>query len=52
LIEYFSSVGLGLTLLPGVFWAKVQHEPSRWVTAAVLKGALTSGGLDLCEEDQ
>ena len=51
-LEYFSSVGLASTLLPGVLWAKVQEEPSRRITADMLKGALAIAGLDFSEEDQ
>ncbi|PYR62038.1 MAG: amidase [Acidobacteria bacterium] len=51
-IGYFSSVGLGSTLLPGVLWAKLQEEPTPRITAAMLKGALTIAGLDFSDEDQ
>src|SRR2546427_3392532 len=51
-IGYFSSVGLGSTLLPGVLWAKLQEEPTPRITTAMLKGALTIAGLDFSDEDQ
>src|SRR5438046_10304157 len=51
-IGYFSSVGLGSTLLTGVLWAKLQEEPTPRITAAMLNGALTIAGLDFSDEDQ
>src|SRR5438445_2169753 len=51
-IGYFSSVGLGSTLLPGVLWAKLQEEPTPRITMAMLKGALAIAGLDFSDEDQ
>jgi Asp-tRNA(Asn)/Glu-tRNA(Gln) amidotransferase A subunit family amidase len=51
-VGYFSSVGLGSTLLPGVLWAKLQEEPTPRITTAMLKGALAIAGLDFSDEDQ
>jgi Asp-tRNA(Asn)/Glu-tRNA(Gln) amidotransferase A subunit family amidase len=52
-LTYFSGIGLGSSLLPGVLWAQMQQggEPSR-VTAEMLKDALALAGLTFSEEDQ
>src|SRR6185436_5449966 len=51
-LAYFSSVGLGGTLLPGVLWAQAQQSGKQEVTAEMLKGALALSGLSFGEEDQ
>ena len=33
---YFSSIGLGATLLPGVLWAQAQEAGAQQVTAEML----------------
>jgi Asp-tRNA(Asn)/Glu-tRNA(Gln) amidotransferase A subunit family amidase len=48
-LAYFSSVGLGSTLLPGVLWAKMQEQGAGRITAAMLKDALAVAGLDFTE---
>src|SRR5271156_2252585 len=55
-LAYFSGLGLGATLLPGVLWAQVQedaqHDEEQRVTPAMLKDALALCGLSFPEEDQ
>ena len=51
-LNYFSSVGLSSTLLPGVLWARVQEEHAERVTAAMLKDALAVAGLDFTEDQR
>jgi Asp-tRNA(Asn)/Glu-tRNA(Gln) amidotransferase A subunit family amidase len=51
-LSYFSGLGLGATLLPGVLWAQVQQEEETRVTPAMLKDALALAGLSFSEEDQ
>src|SRR5436190_14885386 len=49
---YFSSAGLGASLLPGVLWAQVQQSGASQVTAEMLSGALAMAGLSFSDEDQ
>ena len=51
-LSYFSSLGLGTTLLPGVLWAQIQQDDQQRVTLAMLKNALALSGLTFSEEDQ
>ena len=51
-LAYFSGLGLGATLLPGVLWAQVQQEEEHPRHAAMLKDALALSGLTFSEEDQ
>jgi len=51
-LSYFSGLGLGATLLPGVLWAQAQQEEDTRVTPAMLKDALALAGLTFSEEDQ
>lgn len=51
-LAYFSSSGLGATLLPGVLWAQVQQEGAQRVTPEILKDALALSGLSFSEQDQ
>src|SRR5215467_3352837 len=49
-INYFSGIGLGSTLLPGVLWA--QARESSQITIEMLRTALAMSGLTFSEEDQ
>jgi Asp-tRNA(Asn)/Glu-tRNA(Gln) amidotransferase A subunit family amidase len=47
-VAYFSSVGLGSTLLPGVLWGQTQQEPGR-VTKEMIADAEKIAGLTFTE---
>ncbi len=50
-LAYFSSAGLGSTLLPGVVWARLQDQGGgAVVTAAMLKDALALAGLSFSDD--
>src|SRR5262249_8525297 len=49
-LNFFSGIGLGSTLLPGVLWAQAQE--ASLVTAEMLRTALATSGLKFSEEDQ
>ncbi len=54
-LGFFSGVGLGGTLLPGVLWAQMQQEARRSgsaFTQAMLSDALALSGLTFSDEDQ
>lgn len=52
-LGFFSGIGLGGTLLPGVLWAQLQQqEGAQRITAAMLTDALALSGLTFTEEDQ
>jgi Asp-tRNA(Asn)/Glu-tRNA(Gln) amidotransferase A subunit family amidase len=63
-LTYFSGIGLGSSLLPGVLWAQIQataqaapqqgqpEAPAPRVTAEMLRNALALAGLTFSEEDQ
>jgi Asp-tRNA(Asn)/Glu-tRNA(Gln) amidotransferase A subunit family amidase len=51
-LSYFSGLGFGASLLPGVLWAQVQQDEDQRVTPAMLKDALALSGLSFSEEDQ
>jgi Asp-tRNA(Asn)/Glu-tRNA(Gln) amidotransferase A subunit family amidase len=51
-LAYFSGIGLGGTLLPGVLWAQAQQAGAQQITAEMLKGSLAMAGLWFTEEDQ
>ncbi len=51
-IASFSALGLSSTLLPGVLWARMQQEPERRITSAMLKEALAIAGLDFTDEQR
>ena len=44
-LAYFSSLGLGSTLFPGVLWGKLQDQKSPVVTKEVLREAASVAGL-------
>ncbi len=51
-LAFFSSAGLGSTLLPGVLWAEMQQEAEQRVTPEMLKEALAVSGLTISDDDQ
>ncbi|MEO5926221.1 MAG: amidase [Bryobacteraceae bacterium] len=51
-LGYFSSLGLGSTLLPGVLWGQAQQAATPEITQAMLKDALALSGLTFTEEEQ
>lgn len=51
LLEYFGSIGLSSTLLPGVLWARAQELPQQGkLTREMLKGAAAVAGLEFTDE--
>ncbi len=54
ILTFFSGIGLGGTLLPGVLWAQLQQESTgaQTITAPMLRDALALSGLTFGEEDQ
>jgi Asp-tRNA(Asn)/Glu-tRNA(Gln) amidotransferase A subunit family amidase len=50
-VAYFSSIGLGATLLPGVLWAQAQQDPAR-VTKDMIAGAEKIVGLTFTDEQR
>src|ERR1700686_5075016 len=50
-LGYFSGIGLGGTLLPGVLWAQVQESGTQRVTAEMLKDSLALAGLSFSDDD-
>ena len=51
-LSFYSGVGLGGTLLPGVLWAQLQQNGAQRITQPMLAGALALSGLTFSEEDQ
>jgi Asp-tRNA(Asn)/Glu-tRNA(Gln) amidotransferase A subunit family amidase len=51
-LRYFSGLGLGGTLLPGVLWAQSQQSATPEITQEMLKNALALSGLTFTEEEQ
>lgn len=49
LLAYFSSLGLGSTLLPGVLWARLQSDGRKTITLAMLRDAATVAGLEFSD---
>jgi Asp-tRNA(Asn)/Glu-tRNA(Gln) amidotransferase A subunit family amidase len=49
-LNYFSSIGLGSTLLPGVLYAQAQNSAT--ISAEMLRTALATSGLNFSDEDQ
>src|SRR5579885_627207 len=49
-LNFFSGIGLGSTLLPGVLWSQAQNAPQ--ITIDMLRTALAISGLNFSEEDQ
>jgi Asp-tRNA(Asn)/Glu-tRNA(Gln) amidotransferase A subunit family amidase len=52
-LAYFSGIGMGSSLLPGVLWAQVpQDDPAPRITDEMLKNALAVAGLTFSDEDR
>jgi Asp-tRNA(Asn)/Glu-tRNA(Gln) amidotransferase A subunit family amidase len=51
-LSFFSSIGLGGTLLPGVLWAQLQEDGAQRITQPMLTDSLALSGLTFSEEDQ
>jgi Asp-tRNA(Asn)/Glu-tRNA(Gln) amidotransferase A subunit family amidase len=51
-LGFFSGMGLGGTLLPGVLWAQLQQDGAQKITLPMLTDALALSGLTFAEEDQ
>jgi Asp-tRNA(Asn)/Glu-tRNA(Gln) amidotransferase A subunit family amidase len=49
-LAYFSSIGLGATLLPGVLWGKVARERPEKISEEMLRDAVTVAGLKFTDE--
>ena len=49
-LTYFSSAGLGSTLLPGALWAEMRRQEAQDVTARMVKDAAWLTGLELTDE--
>jgi hypothetical protein len=50
-LAYFSSIGLGSSLFPGVLWARLQSAGGRPVTLAMLKEAAEVAGLRFRDDE-
>jgi Asp-tRNA(Asn)/Glu-tRNA(Gln) amidotransferase A subunit family amidase len=51
-VAYFSSIGLGSTLLPGVLWSRVQGQDPMRVTKEMLEDAEKIAGLKFTDEQR
>src|SRR5580658_559381 len=51
-LAYFSGIGMGSSLLPGVLWAEMQDGEAPRVTDEMLKNALAISGLTFSDEDR
>jgi len=51
-LNFFSGIGLGGTLLPGVLWAQMQQSGAQTITQAMLVDALALAGLSFSDEDR
>src|SRR5215207_229591 len=51
-MAYFSSVGLGSTLLPGVLWAQLQQQQAPEITKEMIAGAEQISGLKFSDEER
>jgi hypothetical protein len=51
-LAYFSGIGMGSSLLPGVLWAEMQDGETPRVTDEMLKSALAVSGLTFSDEDR
>jgi Asp-tRNA(Asn)/Glu-tRNA(Gln) amidotransferase A subunit family amidase len=49
---YFSSIGLGATLLPGVLWAQAQQQQAPEITKEMIAGAEQIAGIELTDEER
>ena len=51
-MAYFSSVGLGTTLVPGILWGKMQETGSQQITLDMLTTSLKLGGVEFGAEER
>src|SRR5262245_27849579 len=51
-VAYFSSVGLGATLVPGILWGKMQETGVQQITLDMLTTALKLGGVEFTAEER
>src|SRR5215467_12481696 len=51
-LTYFSSLGLGSTLVPGVLWARMQDAGAQTVTLAMVTDALRLSGVEFSENER
>ncbi len=51
-LGYFSSIGLGASLLPGVLWANLQNEKKRRIDVSMLEGAESLAGIEFTKEER
>ena len=49
-LAYFSSIGLGSTLLPGVLWGRLEEQKPAQVTRQMLREAAEVAGVDLSDQ--
>ena len=51
-MTFFSGVGLGSTLVPGILWAKMQEAGAPAITLEMLTTALKLGGVEYTEDER
>src|SRR5436190_23136894 len=51
-MAYFTSIGLGATLLPGVLWAQANQQPGTPITKEMLAAAEQLSGLELTDDER
>src|SRR5262245_57074635 len=51
-IAYFSSIGLGTTLVPGILWGKMQETGAQTITLEMLTTSLKLGGVEFSEDER
>jgi Asp-tRNA(Asn)/Glu-tRNA(Gln) amidotransferase A subunit family amidase len=51
-MAYFSGLGLGSTLVPGVLWGRMQDAGAQSVTLAMVTDALKLSGVEFSEEER
>jgi Asp-tRNA(Asn)/Glu-tRNA(Gln) amidotransferase A subunit family amidase len=51
-MAYFTSVGLGTTLAPGIVWARMQDAATDTITLDMLTDALKLSGIELTEDER
>jgi len=51
-IAYFSSIGLGATLVPGILWGRMQETGAQTITLEMLTTSLKLGGVEFSEDER
>ncbi|MBI4472686.1 MAG: amidase [Acidobacteria bacterium] len=51
-MAYFSSIGLGSTLVPGILWARMQDAGAQQINLEMLTNALKLSGVEFTEEER